>query len=87
LPDLVIVLMACVTSRRGVLAYIKNKIHSRQKRKTDRVPRRSKHLLLTGHTRREPVVEITYAGFPIIKGSNDSLTKGMKQIIQQMTQT
>ena len=47
------------------------------------VPWRSKHPLLTGHTRREPKVNgITRRQ---IQYENDSLTKGMKQISQHMT--
>jgi hypothetical protein len=33
------------------------------------VPRRSKHPLLTGYTRRAPLVEINYTGLPIVKAS------------------
>jgi hypothetical protein len=55
----------------------------------DMVPRRSKHPLLTGRTRRAPLVEIRYTGLPVVKASmkkKDSLTKSMKQIIQHMRQ-
>jgi hypothetical protein len=50
----------------------------------DQAPRRSKHPLLTGHTRRAPLVEIRYTGLPVVKASYDSLTKSTKQIIQYM---
>jgi hypothetical protein len=30
---------------------------------------RSKHPLLTGHTRRVPLVEIRYTGLPVVKAS------------------
>jgi hypothetical protein len=33
------------------------------------VLRRSKHPLLTGHTRRVPLVEIRYTGLPVVKAS------------------
>jgi hypothetical protein len=42
------------------------------------VPWRRKYALLIGHTRRAPIVEIRFTGLP------DSLTKGMKQIIQHL---
>ena len=40
-------------------------------RRRDQVPRRSKHPLLTGHTRRAPLVEIRYTGLPVVKASMD----------------
>jgi hypothetical protein len=43
----------------------------------------SKHPLLTGHTRRAPFVEIGYTESFM---ERDSLTKGMKQTIQNMGQ-
>jgi hypothetical protein len=41
----------------------------RQMRRQDQVIRRSKHPLLTGHTRRAPFVEIRYTGLPVVKAS------------------
>jgi hypothetical protein len=41
----------------------------REMRRQDQVPRRSKHPLLTGHTRRAPLVEIRYTGLPVVKAS------------------
>jgi hypothetical protein len=38
-------------------------------RREDQVQRRSKHPLLTGHTRHEPLVEIRYMGLPVVKAS------------------
>jgi hypothetical protein len=38
----------------------------------DQVPRRSKHLLLTGHTRRAPLIEISYTGLPVVKASMET---------------
>jgi hypothetical protein len=35
-------------------------------RRYDQVPRRSKHPLLTGYTRRAPLVEIRYTGLPVV---------------------
>jgi hypothetical protein len=59
----------------------------RQKRRWDQPPWRSKHPLLTGHTRREPLVEITLRDtLRQSKYENYSLTKGMKQIIQHVAQ-
>jgi hypothetical protein len=52
------------------------------------VPRRSKHPLLTGRTRRAPLVEIRYAGLPVHKAGMETtvLTMGMKQIFQHIGQ-
>jgi hypothetical protein len=41
----------------------------RQMRKKDQTPRRSKYPLLTGHTRRAPLVEIKYTRLPVVKPS------------------
>jgi hypothetical protein len=45
----------------------------------------SKHPLLTGHTRRAPLVEIRYTGLRC-QSQHVSLTTGMKQIIPHMGQ-
>jgi hypothetical protein len=53
----------------------------------DQVPWRSKHLLLTVHTSRAPLVEIRYTGLSVVKASMGvTVTKDMKQMIQHMGQ-
>jgi hypothetical protein len=55
-------------------------------RRQDQVPWMDKHLL-TGHIRREPLVEIRYTELPVEhQYGNDSLTRVMKQISRHMGQ-
>jgi hypothetical protein len=58
-------------------------------RRWDQVPRRSKHPLSTGHTRREPSSMIMNAELSAVCQSqcaNYSLTIGMKNVRQHMAQ-
>jgi hypothetical protein len=48
------------------------------------MPRRSKHHLLTGHTRREPLVEIRYTGLAVVKASMEYKTNMIPILMHQM---